>query len=253
MYFVTWVVSVGCLWCYQQGEAFSVDLSRTIQGVSVHRTNLLNKPSSPYCFVVSSIGTLDSSCNFLATQVWPSARLASFEVMKYVAADWKICEFGCGPGLPSLIAASQGCSVLATDLDEFALDLVRTAAEEQGLDVQTLRFDLIADSCDDEKRAIKSIHERLGDTIDLIIFSDVFESTDVARGAAILTKHFLNQGSRVWAFAQSDRAQRVAFVEKLNELFSLEGGETLSFTDAPYNPKEALWLCDLDETKVIYG
>jgi hypothetical protein len=152
-----------------------------------------------------------------------------------------------------LTAASLGCSVLATDLDEFALDLVRKAAEEQALDVQTLRFDLIADSHDKDKRAILGIDERLGEKIDLVIFSDVFESADVARGAAHLTKHFLSQGSKVWTFAQSDRAQREAYVEELNHLLGLEDGDALSFADAPYSAKDALWLCDLDETKVVYG
>ena len=238
---------------YQQTEALSLAFPQDIRGVSVQRTSLLHQPSSPYCFVVSSITSLDSSSNFLATQVWPSARFASFEVQKHVASTWTVCEFGCGPGLPSLTAASLGCSVLATDLDEFALDLVQYAAHEQGLNVKTQRFDLITDSYDQNKQAIQCIHECLGKKIDLIIFSDVFESADVARGAAHLTNYFLSQGSKVWTFAQSDRAQREAYVSELNELLSLEGCDSLSFTDAPYSSKASLWLCNLDETKVVYG
>ena len=152
-----------------------------------------------------------------------------------------------------MTAASLGCSVLATDLDEFALDLVQYAAHEQGLNVKTQRFDLITDSYDENKQAIQCIHECLGKKIDLIIFSDVFESADVARGAAHLTNYFLGQGSKVWTFAQSDRAQREAYVSELNELISLEGCDSLSFTDAPYSSKASLWLCNLDETKVVYG
>jgi predicted nicotinamide N-methyase len=249
------VLSVYC--CYvlrcQKAEALSDAFPKDVRGVLVQRTSLLHKSSSPYSFVVSSLTSLNSSSNFLATQVWPSARFASFEVQKHVAANWKVCEFGCGPGLPSLTAASHGCSVLATDVDEFALDLVQHAAQEQGLNVQTQRFDLIADSYDQNKQAILRIHECLGKKIDLIIFSDVFESADVARGAAHLTKYFLSQGSKVWTFAQSDRAQRQAYVSELNELLGLEGSDSLSFTDAPYSTKEPIWLYDLDETKVVYG
>jgi len=251
--FNTCALAIGYLSRCRQAQALSSVNPGDIQGVEVQRSKLVNNPHSPYCFVASSITSLDPSSNFLATQVWPSARFASFEVKNHVIPGWTVCEFGCGPGMPSLTAASCGCSVLATDLDEFALELVRKAAEEQNLNVNTCRFDLIADSEDEEKRAILAIHERLGAKVDLVIFSDVFENFDVATGTAQLTKYFLDQGSRVWTFAQSDRAQRDGYIRKLNELLGLKGSDALSFTDAPYNVKEYLWLCDLDETKVVYG
>lgn len=250
------------LWYFLGRKASSLAITseqpRMICGVPVTRTNLLKDPSSPYCFSASSITTLDPSSNFLATQVWPSARLASLAVKEHASKHWNVCEFGCGPGLPSLTAASLGCSVLATDLDEFALDLVQAAADEQGWDVKTRRFDLIADSSS-HAQALQSLHDYYhksivgsDDDIDLVIFSDVFENNQVAKGAAVVTKYFLDRGSRVWTFAQSDRAQRDAYIAELNRVYH-ENQQVLSFQDTPYDPEEKLWLCDLDETKVVYG
>ena len=233
---------------------------RMIRGVPVTRANLLNDRASPYCFSVSSISALAPSANFLATQVWPSARLASLAVKDHAAAHWKVCEFGCGPGLPSLTAASLGCSVLATDLDEFALNLVQAAAGEQGWHVNTRRFDLVAADSMNDQAFTTLIDATIGIDIDLVIFSDVFENDSVARGAATVTKYFLDRGSRVWTFAQSDRSQRDAYVIELTRILchsktatSYNALKVLTFQDAPYNPQEKLWLCNVDETKVVYG
>ena len=51
---------------------------------------------SPFTYSLASITDLDSSKdNFLATQVWPSARVASNAVLELADANWKVCEFGC--------------------------------------------------------------------------------------------------------------------------------------------------------------
>lgn len=256
MYYLLPIVWVGCtyIWLSLSSRVEALSSIRSIQGVPVQKAKLLqDSPSSPFCYSVSSISSLSPTSNFLATQVWPSARMASFEVKKHVSATWSVCEFGCGPGLPGLTAATCGCSVLATDLDEFALKLVQKASNEQSLNVQTQKFDLIKDTYDDKQVAIQTVLERLGGKVDLILFSDVFENSHVARGAADLTKFFLDRGSRVWTFAQSDRAQRETYVEKLNEILRPDDDNLLYFSDAPYKPNELLWLCDLDETKVVYG
>jgi len=152
--------------------------------------------------------------------------------------------------MPSLTAASLGCRVIATDLDELALDLVQAAAEEQEWTVTSSKFDLIADSIDSD--ALASIHKAMGQRdIDLVIFSDVFENDRVAKGAARVTSYFLEKGSRVWTFAQSDRAQRDAYVAELKA--RCPDNDSLAFADTAYDGNQKLWLCDLDETKVVYG
>lgn len=213
-----------------------------IAGVDIHRTSLRrgDNMSSPYCFTASSSMGLPTGCNFLATQVWSSARVAAQALEDYADATWTICEFGCGPGLPSLTAAAMGCKkVYATDIDEFALGLVCSAATEQGLrNVESRKFDLLDGSV-----------ETTGwfKNVDLVVLSDVFESNMVAKAAAQVSKSCMEMGAKVWVFAQSDRAQRDAFLTELGE------GAELSFHSAGPSPENQLWLCDVDETKVKYG
>lgn len=53
----------------------------------------------------------------------------------------RVVELGCGLGLPSLVAASRGASVLATDFEPEALELLSRNAAENGLAVETLCVD----------------------------------------------------------------------------------------------------------------
>lgn len=188
--------------------------SYSVQGLAVHKVPLLLS-SSPdnvkyllvFGFAASSILDLQSEDNFLATQVWPSARVAAMAILEHADPTWQVMELGCGPGLPSLSAAAKGCRVVATDLDTLALELVEAAANEQGLEVETQQFDLVRNTLD------KSLLQRL----DLVVSSDVFESEAVAKGAARVTQQCLEEGLRVWVFAQSDRAQREFYIEALQQ------------------------------------
>lgn len=210
-----------------------------VSGVPVHIVPLQrNDADSPYCLVAST-ASFDDKINFLATQVWPSARLAAVSVQKYLNPSWTVCELGCGPGLPSLTAAKLGAAkVYATDLDEFALQLVDEGATQQGLDnVETIKLDLTAT---DTSLPVA----------DLYLLSDVFESGHVARGSAILTDKALANGCRVWVFAQTDRVQREEFLQELSKLL----GSDLSWSTVDdYDGSQALWLCDVDEGAVKYG
>lgn len=212
-----------------------------ISGIHVHTVPLKrNIASSPYCFAASTSIDLDPSVNFLATQVWPSARLAASMLLRYLdTLDCVVCELGCGPGLPSLTAATMGVSrVIATDLDEFSLELVAAAAAEQKLDnLKTSRFDLVAGN-------------QPLPAADFYILSDVFESATVARGAARVVERALKGGAKVWVFAQTDRYQREVFLEELRN----QSDDDLKWL-APddFDRFRNLWLCDVDETKVSYG
>jgi predicted RNA methylase len=131
--------------------------------------------------------------------------------------------------------------VYATDLDEFALELVKASAEEQGLSdrIRTSIFDLETGANNFP-------------LADLYILSDVFESSRVAIGAARVSQCALQLGAHVWVFAQSDRTQREAYRREmqkgLGESFQLAWSSQL---DGPSPSK--LWLCDIDETTVNYG
>jgi hypothetical protein len=213
---------------------------------------------SPYCYAVSSsLDLLDHpsgvKTNFLATQVWPSARQAARCLQEYLPraspSFATVCEFGCGPGLPSLTAATCDgvCRVIATDLDSFALKLVQAAATAQDLSgVATALFDLVSPSNDLP-------------LADLYVLSDVFESAAVAQGAADLTRRALEQGSHVWVFAQSDRVQREVYLEELQGQMASSSSDSTSvltwssLQDGPPTDGSRLWLCNVDETTVFYG
>ena len=185
--------------------------------------------------------------------------------------------------MPSLTAAKMGAkSVIATDVDELALEMVWAAAVEQGF----IRYD--GDDCSTEyleqqrfvtKRFDLTSRENVLPDADLYIFSDVFESAAVAEGAAwhvhsLLSKYAIqnnyemektpsdsneylsrmnatNVKCRVWVFAQSDRAQRDSFLRKMQH----HSDELLQGWTTDHNPdlNANLWLFDLDETLVEYN
>lgn len=208
----------------------------------------------------SSITDLPSCTNFLATQVWPSARVAAMAIERYIQqstpTNLVVCEFGCGPGLPSLAAAHAGAAnVFATDIDGTALALVNEASKRQGLShkLETMHYDLINSYMDDIPHA------------DVYLFSDVFESSQVAEGAARVAAELLRRGrSKVWVFAQSDRSQRDVFLRHLRDLVqdeSLVWSETNAKSlvdngsplELPLQCFDSLWLSEIDETAVPYG
>jgi SAM-dependent methyltransferase len=221
-----------------------------VSGVSVHKVFLRqNDPTCAYCLAVSSAMEVMQrpGTNFLATQVWPSARTAAAAIYEHANPQWSICEFGCGPGLPSLTAAKMGArNVYATDVDDLALELVKAAAEGQGLldRIETRRFDLLAPTNENDDDGMPHA--------DLYTLSDVFESASVARGAALVSQQAIKRGSRVWVFAQSDRAQREVYLEEMKKVLQ---DTSLAWSPPQLGPpKDAkLWLCDIDETTVKYG
>jgi hypothetical protein len=247
-----------------------------VNGVFVHRVPLrYNNPTSPYTLAVTSSSNDitakgNVSCyNFLATQVWPSARTAAIAIEQYFASATccakpttstdstnSVCEFGCGPGLPSLTAALCGAShVIATDIDDLALALVHQASVYQDIQdkVETRVFDLTQT-------------DSLVPEADIYIFSDVFESNFVAKCAAQISAQILLHphccNSKVWVFAQSDRAQRDTFLQQLQILLcepslawcnpqaSIQS--TMMHEDT-FQWNGRLWLCSIDETNVFYG
>lgn len=255
-------------------EAYSLKVS----GVAVHKTFLRqNDHASPYCLAVSNALELNQkpTTNFLATQVWPSAREASYTVEKCIYSNWTVCEFGCGPGLPSITAAI-GCNakkVYATDIDSFALDL---ADEAYRLQNENDNNDDNSAAFETRKIDLTVLDTSLIPVADLYIFSDVFESSTVALGAARLSDYILKNmtGSKIWVFAQTDRVQREIYLHEMKRLLKGNSDEnekkSLGWTNKmTYNSnnngddndhssyysfirKQQIFLCDVDETLVRY-
>ena len=206
--------------------------------------------------------------NFLASQVWPSARVAASICEEHIPLNWKVCELGCGPALPSLTIAKKRCNnnnvVIATDIDELALQMSIKAADEQQIDSSTYQTKYV-DLMGDENILKQEINA------DLYILSDVFESKDVSIGSARMVYQALMDGSRVWVFAQSDRGLREVFKDELiryllsnegvddNEVVNTDDIEwkTLDRIDMEDKTKknslcDRLRLLDFDETQVNY-
>jgi predicted nicotinamide N-methyase len=73
--------------------------------------------------------------------LWRSGVALARELDHVPLMDRRVVELGCGLGLPSMVAARAGASVLATDSDEEALDLVQRNARRNGIRLETLAVD----------------------------------------------------------------------------------------------------------------
>jgi predicted nicotinamide N-methyase len=65
-------------------------------------------------------------------ELWP-AGLALARALPSRLAGATVVELGCGLGVPSLVAATRGAAVTATDWSRDAVDLLRTNAERNGI------------------------------------------------------------------------------------------------------------------------
>jgi predicted nicotinamide N-methyase len=278
----------------------------TIQNglLSVHRVPLrYNDDNSPYAFAVTTTTTTEnddnhdstpSSYNFLATQVWPSSRTASIVIENYFKQlppinkstrcnkPFVLCEFGCGPGLPSLTAlkCNNDIHVIATDIEPIALELVRYASMEQNVSnrLQTQIFNVIMH--DSTSVTVHATATTIP-VADIYILSDIFESGRIAKGAAQLTIRILKENPYccIWVFAQSDRAQREIYLQEIQNILqivpelkwcdSLQPPDLLLYHDvencdtninntnnmdaANHHLTNRLWLCNIDEGNVFYG
>jgi len=169
----------------------------TIRGHAVRRVDGLD---GLYVYSVAYGGGSDGAKHdALSTQLWPSARIAGGLVAE--AAPASMLEIGCGLALPSLAAARAGVSVLATDRDAIALDFVKHAAADQGLDVSTQLFDV-----EDESSPLPPG--------ELVVVADVFVTDGVARACAARCEEALRRGSDVLVVAAA-RSTRDTFLRAL--------------------------------------
>lgn len=77
-------------------------------------------------------------------ELWPSAVALARQVAMREVAELTVLELGCGLALPSIVAASRGARVLATDWSPDALVFARRNAERNGVELET---ELVAWAC----------------------------------------------------------------------------------------------------------
>jgi predicted nicotinamide N-methyase len=73
--------------------------------------------------------------------LWRSGVALARELAGLPLRGLRVVELGCGLAVPSLAAARAGATVLATDADAEALELVALNARGNGVDVETMRLD----------------------------------------------------------------------------------------------------------------
>ena len=191
----------------------------TIRGHAVRRVDGVN---GLYVYAVAYGGGSDGAPHdALATQLWPSARIAA-EIVA-AAAPASVVEIGCGLAWPSLAAARAGIRALATDRDSIALDFVSAAAEDQNIDIATRVFDV-----EDATTALPPG--------DLVVLADVFVTDPVAEACAARCEEALRRGSDVLVVAAA-RSTRDAFLRAL-------GRGSFGPAPARLDCGEGLWLVD---------
>ena len=103
---------------------------------------------------------------------WPSAVVAARTLAaRDGVAGLRILEIGAGTGLASAVAARLGADVVATDVSDISLELLRRAAESVAFDVQRLDFT--------DPDAVAA----LGD-FDIIVAADTLYEEAIARATA---------------------------------------------------------------------
>ena len=99
--------------------------------VTVGETVLrLCRPVSPDSLIDEDAFARDEFLPYWA-ELWPAA-LALVGALPDLSG-LRVCELGCGLGVPSLVAASRGAEVTATDWAPEAIELLRENAARNGL------------------------------------------------------------------------------------------------------------------------
>jgi predicted nicotinamide N-methyase len=84
----------------------------------------------------------DSNVDPYASILWPASLAVAMELPGLISPGDYVLDLGSGTGLATLTAAYLGAYATAYDHDRFALRLIEEAAHLQGLEVETIHFDL---------------------------------------------------------------------------------------------------------------
>jgi predicted nicotinamide N-methyase len=137
--------------------------------------------------------------------LWRSGVALARELDGEPLAGRRVVEMGCGLALPSLAAARAGASVLATDADPEAIELVARNAELNGVRVAAALADWTSDA------AIEALVAR--GPFELVLAADVlYERPTVARMLSLLPR----LAPAAW-LADPSRPTAAVFLEEARE------------------------------------
>lgn len=136
--------------------------------------------------------------------LWRSGVALARHLDREALAGLRVVELGCGLAVPSMAAAWAGATVLATDADPEAIELVTRNAELNGLEVDAAAVDWTSAAATDELAS--------RGPFDLVLAADVlYERPTVARMLALLPRlapaAWLADPSRPTAAVFLDEAQ----------------------------------------------
>jgi predicted nicotinamide N-methyase len=143
--------------------------------------------------------------------LWRSGVALGRELAGSQLAGLRVVELGCGLGVPSLAAARAGASVLATDGDGEALELVERNARENGLEVATARVDwdaageLVARGPFDMVLAADVLYERASVGLLLALLPRLAPEVWLADPVRPVAAAFHDQVARSWSVTTSIR------------------------------------------------
>ena len=129
--------------------------------------------------------------------LWHSAVAVAHRLATYGSLTGvRVLDLGAGTGLCSMVAAKRGAQVLAVDIIDSPLALLREASRQQGLDIQTGHFDVFSAT-------------KLPDA-DLVIVADLLYERALARQVGFRVVEAYQRGNRVLV-GDPERAFRRAF------------------------------------------
>ena len=138
--------------------------------------------------------------------LWRSGVALAREVAQASLGGVRVVELGCGMGVPSLAAARVGATVLATDEDPYALELLERNARENGLGdaVETARV---------EWAAADALVAR--GPFDLVLASDVLYELE---SVALLLSLLPRLSDEIW-LADPDRHMAGGFFDQAERIW----------------------------------
>ena len=137
-------------------------------------------------------------------ELWPSGRVLADRLAQRNLRGLNVVELGAGLAIPSLVAATRGARVLATDWYEPALAFMSVNAERLGLAVDTMFVDW--------RDPPQALLDRA--PFDLIVAADVlYEVRNAAPLAALLPRLLADDGEVI--IADPRRPDAKSFLETL--------------------------------------
>jgi predicted nicotinamide N-methyase len=139
--------------------------------------------------------------------LWRSGVALARELDGTALRGRRVVELGCGLAVPSIAAARAGATVLATDADAEALELVARNAEANGVRVETMRVDW----CEPDELAGRA-------PFDLVLAADVLYERPAV---AVLLSLLPRLAPEAW-LADPGRPAAGAFLEQAQRRWRVE-------------------------------